>query len=192
MIPPGDLTGCILAGGRATRMGGLLKPLLVVDGATILERQRAVLAPRVGELVIALAGPGPLAEHGLRAVFDVVADAGPLAGMAAGLRASARPWLLVVAGDMPSIAGGVLDLLRAHATPEVDAVVPWVGGFPEPLLALYGRDAAPAIERRLAAGQRSVQGALGDLRVARVDEPALREVDAELASFRNLNRPEQL
>ena len=37
VIPRDDITGCILAGGRATRMGGLLKPLLVVDGATITE-----------------------------------------------------------------------------------------------------------------------------------------------------------
>ncbi len=173
-------------------MGGALKPLLVVDGRTILDRQRAVLAPRVAEIVIAVAGPGPLAEQGLRAVLDAVADAGPLAGIAAGLAASSRPWLLVVAGDMPAIAGGVLDLLLDAAGPDVDAVVPWIRGYPEPLLALYGQAAAPVIARRLASRQRSAQGLLDELRTVALDERAVRAIDPDLASFRNLNHPDQL
>lgn len=198
MLSPDAITGCIVAGGRARRLGGALKPLLVVAGEPILARQRAVLAPRVGELVIAVAGPGPLAEQGVRAVFDAVADAGPLAGLAAGFGASARPWLLAVAGDMPYLAAGVLDALLAAAGPgadaadaaaAVDAVVPRVGGFPEPLCALYGRGAAEVIERHLAAGRRRTQAILDELRVRWLEEPALRAVDPELRTFTNINAP---
>jgi molybdopterin-guanine dinucleotide biosynthesis protein A len=151
-----------------------------------------LLAPRVAEIGIAVAGPGPLIEQGVRAVTDAVADAGPLAGIAAGLAASARPWLLVVAGDMPAINGAVLDLLIGEATAGFDAVVPWIGGYPEPLLALYARTAETRIARRLAAGQRSVQAALSGLRVLAVDEAEVRAVDPDLATFRNLNYPDQL
>lgn len=192
MIAASEVTACILAGGRARRMGGAVKPLLAVDGVRILDRQRALLAPRAAELVISVAGPGPLTEQGVRTVVDAVAEAGPLAGIAAGLAASERPWLLVVAGDMPSIRGEVLDLLLAAATADVDAVVPWIGGFPEPLLALYGRGAAAVIARHLGAGQRSVQAVVRELRVAAIDEVAIRVADSDLVTFRNLNYPDQL
>ena len=189
MIPRDDVTACILAGGRARRLGGALKPLLVVDGDTILARQRAVLAPRAAEIVIAVAGPGPLAEQGLRAVVDAVADAGPLAGLAAGLAASARPWLLAVAGDMPHLAPAVLDALLAGGRADVDAVVPRVRGYPEPLCALYGRGAAPVIARYLTDGRRRTQGILDELRVSWLDEETLRSLDPELRTFTNVNEP---
>ena len=70
-------TALILAGGRATRFGGIAKHALVVDGATILERQRAVLGPRVAEVLIS----GALDVPGLRTVHDVVVGVGPLAGI---------------------------------------------------------------------------------------------------------------
>lgn len=195
MLARDAVTACIVAGGHARRLGGALKPLLVVDGETILARQRTVLAPRAAELVIALAAPGAqqaLAEQGVRAVYDTVADAGPLAGIAAGFAASARPWLLVVAGDMPYLAPAVLDALLAAAAPGLDAVVPRVGGYPEPLCALYGRRAAAVIDARLAAGDRRTQGILDDLQVGWLDEPRLRALDPELRTFTNMNVPAQI
>jgi len=47
-----DVTALILAGGKATRLGGIAKHELVIDGATIFARQVAVLAPRVAELIV--------------------------------------------------------------------------------------------------------------------------------------------
>jgi molybdopterin-guanine dinucleotide biosynthesis protein A len=193
LLPRSSVTACIVAGGRARRLGGALKPLLVIDGQTILARQRAVLEPRAAELVIAIAGPGPLAEQGVRAVFDVLPDAGPLAGLAAGLAASTRPWMLAVAGDMPYLSPAVLDaLLAAAADAPTDAVVPVVNGYPEPLCALYGRAAAPVIARHLAAGSRRTQGILDDLRVTRLDESHLRALDPDLRTFTNVNVPSQV
>lgn len=186
------VTACILAGGRARRLGGALKPLLIIDGATILARQRAVLEPRAAELVIAVAGPGPLTEQGVRAVVDAAADAGPLAGLAAGFAASDRPWLLAVAGDMPHLAPAVLDALLAAAGDDADAVVPRVAGYPEPLCALYGRGAVAVIAAHLTAGRRRTQGILDDLRVVWLDEPVLRTLDPDLRTFTNVNAPEHL
>ena len=192
MIAPADVTACILAGGQARRMGGAAKPLLVVDGATILARQRAVLAPRTAAIVLALAGPGPLAELGLPVVHDRVPGAGPLAGITAAFAASTTPWLLAVAGDMPALSPAVLDLLLACPGPAHDAAAPRLGGLPEPLCALWHRRALPALDARLARGDYKVAAALTALAVAWLDEPAIRAVDPHLASFRNLNRPDEL
>jgi molybdopterin-guanine dinucleotide biosynthesis protein A len=165
---------------------------LQIDGRTILDRQRAVLTPRVAEVIISLAGPGPLAELGLRPVFDERSDAGPLAGVAAAFVASPRPWLLVVAGDMPHLVGAVLDALLAAAGDDVDAVVPRVGGYPEPLCALYGAGAQPVIEAHLARGERRTQSILAALRVAWLEEDVLRGLDPALATFTNVNEPAQV
>ena len=190
-------TALILAGGRATRFGGIAKHALVVDGATILERQRAVLGPRVAEVLIS----GALDVPGLRTVHDVVVGVGPLAGIAAGLAAATTEWLLVVACDMPDLHGGLVDLLLARAgerdgrVAAADAVGLRIGGLPEPLLcALRVAPARAAIDAMLAAGRYKASRLLTDegLRVSWIEEAAVRQVDPELRGLRNINEPADL
>ena len=190
MLRRDEVTACILAGGRARRMGGAVKPLLMVEGVTILARQRAVLAPRAREVIVAIAAPG--AGLGLREVIDPIADAGPLAGVVAALAAIDTPWLLAVAGDMPNLAPAVIDLLLAAASDDVDAVAARLGGWPEPLCALWHRRCHAALAARLDAGTYKVAAALSAQRVAWLDEAAVRAVDPALATFTNVNRPEEL
>lgn len=190
-----DVSALILAGGQATRMGGRDKRTLVVDGRTIFERQVEVLAPRVAEILVSARAP----VAGYRTVRDARPGAGPLAGIAAGLAATATRWLLVVAGDMPWIAGAVIDqLLACAAAPReaaVDAVGIRIGPLPEPLLCvLRVATARPEVERRLATGRYKASELLtGDgLAVTWLDEGALRSVDPELRSLRNVNTPADL
>src|SRR4051812_38952151 len=124
-----DVSALILAGGRATRMGGVAKHELVIGGETIFARQCRVLAPRVAEILVA--APGDVA--GYRTVRDPIEGAGPLAGIAAGLAATRTPWLLVVAGDMPGLSGELIDDLVAVDDAH-DAIGVRAGALPEPLL----------------------------------------------------------
>jgi molybdopterin-guanine dinucleotide biosynthesis protein A len=186
-----DVSALILAGGRATRLGGIDKREVVVEGATIFERQVAVLAPRVSELIVSSTRD----VVGYRTVRDAIEGAGPLAGMAAGLAAARTEWLLVVAGDMPYLSGAVIDLIASRMTADCDAVGIRIGELPEPLLcALRCTICAPVIERRIAAGQRKASRLLtdGDLRVCWIDEPALRAIDPELRALFNVNAPEDV
>lgn len=186
------VTALVLGGGRATRLGGVDKRELVVEGRTIFARQCEVLAPRVAEILVSSPRPVP----GYRTVADAVPGAGPLAGIAAGLAAAATPWLLVVAGDMPFVSGALIDLLLAQADSAApDAVGIRVGELPEPLLCLLGVAAArPVVEARLAAGRLKASRLLtdGELRVAWLTEPALRAVDPDLRSLFNVNEPGDL
>ncbi|MBV8761182.1 MAG: molybdenum cofactor guanylyltransferase [Deltaproteobacteria bacterium] len=184
------VTALILAGGKATRLGGVAKHELVVDGRTIFERQVSVLAPRVQEILVAT--PSEIA--GYRCVRDVLPDVGPLAGIAAGLRAMTTPWLLVVAGDMPHLSGAVLDLALDAASELDQAVAFRLHGLPEPLVCMLSRRAAPAVERRLQVRRNKVAGLLTEerLHVRWIEESAVRAVDPELGSFCNVNEPEDL
>lgn len=188
---PADVSALILAGGKATRLGGVDKRELVVGGRTIFERQREVLEPRVAEILVSSLRELP----GYRTVTDAVPGAGPLAGIAAGLAAAATPWLLVVAGDMPYVTGALVDLVLDTAGEGVDAVGIRVGELPEPLLCLLRVAAArPVVAERLASGRLKASRLLtdGDLRVAWVPEPALRAIDPELRALFNVNEPRDL
>ena len=158
----------MLAGGRATRLGGVDKLALVIDGATILDRLAAVLAPRVAEIVIAT----PRDVTGYRCVRDAPGE-GPLAGIAAGLDACTTAWLVVVAGDMPYLTGALVDRMLATRDATVAAVGVRHAGRPEPLVCALHAASVLAARRWLAAGRFKASGLLVDegLRVAWVDEP---------------------
>ena len=183
---PEAVSALILAGGRATRMGGVDKRSLVIDGRTVFERQREVLGPRGTEIIVSLAA-GSTGGAGERVVYDLVEGAGPLAGIAAGLAAARTPWLLVVAGDMPYITCELVDAMLAARADELDAVGVRAGGLPEPLVCLLRvAPARAAVERLLAAGRYKASGLLteDDLRVA--------WLEAEARVVRNLNTPSDL
>jgi molybdopterin-guanine dinucleotide biosynthesis protein A len=182
------ITALILGGGKATRLGGVDKLAIIIDGRSILERLRGAVAGRVAEIIVA----SPRAIEGLRTVADVVPDAGPLAGIAAGLAVATTPWLLVLAGDMPDVRGEVLDLLTSRVADTADAVGLRLG-MPEPLFCLLRVSAAaPHVTELLAARRYKASLLLDGLRVAWVEEPDLRAVDPELRSLRNINRPDDL
>lgn len=188
---PANTSALILAGGRATRLGGVDKRELVVEGRTIFDRQCEVLRPRVAEIIVS----SPREVPGYRTVADAVPGAGPLAGIAAGLAAATTPWLLVLAGDMPYVSGALIDLVLAGAGDGVDAVGIRIGELPEPLVCLLRAGAArPVVAARLAGGRLKASRLLtdGELRVAWLAEPALRAIDPTLRALFNVNAPEDL
>lgn len=83
----GKPLGVILAGGRATRMGGGDKGLREIAGRPLLSRVIERLAPQVGGLALNANGdPARFAAFGLPVVADEADDfPGPLAGVLAGL-----------------------------------------------------------------------------------------------------------
>jgi molybdopterin-guanine dinucleotide biosynthesis protein A len=177
-----DVAALILAGGKATRFGGIAKHELVIEGRTIFERQLAVLAPRVAEVIVS----APVDVPGFRTVRDA-AGQGPLAGIAAGLAASAQPWLLVLAGDMPFITATIVETLIAARDPELDAVGLLVHALPEPLCCLLHTRTLAAVERRLAAQRYKASGLLTD------EGLAVRWLtDADPTALRNLNSPRDI
>ncbi|RMI35186.1 NTP transferase domain-containing protein [Nocardia stercoris] len=116
----------VLAGGRATRMGGVDKPGLVVGGQSMLESALAAVASCARTVVV---GPRrPELNSAIRQVQEIPAGAGPVAAVASGLRALAdcdfpAGLVVVLAADLPFLTAAAVDDLVAQATASgVDAV----------------------------------------------------------------------
>jgi len=112
--------GLVLAGGLARRMGGGDKPLLEINGETILARALARFRPQCAGLVINANGdPARFTAFGYPVVADSVPDfAGPLAGILAGLDWVAKnapeiEWIATVPGDCPFLPRDLVAKLHA-------------------------------------------------------------------------------
>ena len=181
----------ILAGGRGARLGGVTKPLVVVDGARIIDRQIAVLGPLVDEIVLLANDARPYETLGLRVIADRREGAGPLAGLEAALLATEAEALLLVGGDMPFLSAAALALVLERV-PGADAVVPFAHGRAEPLHARYHRRIVDRVRDRLDRGEREMRRLLDDLDVIAVEEAELRVASPELLTLVNVNTPDDL
>ena len=191
-MEPNDIadrvSALILAGGKSSRMGGVDKTLIEVEGKSLTERVVGVVRPIFREVIVASGVLGKFADlAGVREVADHERGVGPLAGMLAGLEACTTEWAFVVAADMPSLRKSLIRRVVESASPEVLAAAPRHGRFREPLHAVYRREVIAEIERFLDEGGRSVNRLLDRISVAWVD------VDHEdLECFKNVNRPDDL
>jgi molybdopterin-guanine dinucleotide biosynthesis protein A len=121
-IAPDDITGLILAGGRATRMGGVDKGLQSHQGVPLAMFTLLRLQQQVGQVMInANRNLGAYEAMGVPVWPDAQADyPGPLAGMLAGLEHCETGWLLTVPCDTPNFPDDLAARL-ARAAAEADA-----------------------------------------------------------------------
>src|SRR5690606_23092366 len=109
----------ILAGGRASRLGGADKPGLRVGGRTLLEGS-VDAAQRAGAHRTILAGPDRGTPHTLT-VREDPPFGGAVAALAAALPLVGHEWMLLLAADLPRASEAVTLLLeRVNAAPGAD------------------------------------------------------------------------
>ncbi|MBI5918433.1 MAG: molybdenum cofactor guanylyltransferase [Nitrosomonadales bacterium] len=183
-----DCTALILAGGDSRRMGQD-KATLVLDGKSLLARVTGTMQAIFPRLIVSVRQPRVGLE--LPQVCDEVAASGPLAGLVAGLAQADTPWVFAVACDMPFVSPALVvklaDFRAGH-----QAVVPLVGGHPQPLAAFYGVGALATMRNSLASGDLSLRGMLQKLDVCFVEEAELRACDPQLRSFFDLDTPQDV
>ncbi len=201
-------SAAILAGGRATRFGGLDKGAAIVHGRTILDRQLTALTAITDDILYVGAKPPTEYRACLREVADTRPGLGPLAGLEAALGAARDGTVLVVAGDMPFLTAPFLDFLArlvddagtgpagAPATPWVpagfDAAIPRTERGWHPLAAAYRRACHTRVLGRLNAGQLAVHALLDELRVREIDREAIAPFGEPDRLLANVNTPADL
>lgn len=153
------ITGIILAGGRARRMGGIDKGLIPLCGRTMIEHVLDRLAEQVGAVIINAnrnIDTYTAMGHPVRPDSDD-SYAGPLAGMSSGLHAASTPLCMTVPCDSPLVGGDVA--ARLHAALEAagaEIAVAHDGERAHPVVNIMASGLAASIDGFLDAGERKI------------------------------------
>jgi molybdenum cofactor guanylyltransferase len=183
-------SAAILAGGKATRLGGRDKSALVVNGESILTRQLRELRQVTGDVMIVGGNPPRDAIGTTRVIADHLPGRGPLGGLHAALAEALGAAVVVVACDMPHVCAPFLNHLLT-LTCEADIVVPKSNRGYHPLCAAYTRACLEPIATRLKDMRLKMTGLFDDVRVrvvAAEEIGAFGDPDHLLA---NVNTPDE-
>ena len=163
MLEPKDITGLVLAGGRASRMGGIDKGLQNHDGIPLAMHAVLRLQPQVGALMLnANRNLGAYEAMGVPVWPDAAPDfAGPLAGFLVGLERCETSHLVTVPCDSPRVP---LDLVArlAQALESADAEIAMAatrgpdGLQVQPVFCLLRADLLESLTRYTQAGGRKI------------------------------------
>jgi len=184
-LPSSQITLGLLAGGRATRLGGIDKAWIERDGVPQVLRWQRRFAAEVGALLVsANRDHARYRDAGLEVVADrVEGDFGPIAGLDALLAHCRTPWLLTLPVDLVGVNDCLLPTLGAERAPN--------GAFArdddgdQPLVALWNVEAAlPGVTTAIQRHETAIHA----LQV-RLHMPAVRFNGVR---FGNLNTPDDL
>lgn len=195
MVPM--IAGLILAGGRATRMGGADKAQLELAGRPLISHVIDRLRLQLRSLAISANGdPARFGDFALPVLPDPRQDfSGPLAGILAGMAwaRTACPgcrWLLTAPCDAPFLPPDLAQrLLQAIEDEGADLALAASAGRDHPVAGLWPLSLEEALRRALLEeGLRKVGQFAGRYKKAVAEFPSERGIDP----FLNLNTPEDL
>ncbi|HHQ4505934.1 molybdenum cofactor guanylyltransferase MobA [Aeromonas hydrophila] len=181
------VSAVVLAGGRATRMGGADKGWVELAGRPLIDHVLDRLRPQVDEILI----NANRSQARYQALAPVIGDdnpdyLGPLAGMQAGLAAARHDWVLFVPCDGPALPRDLMARFRAALTPQTELVVAHDGDWLQPVVALLHKSLLLSLSAALAEGERKI-----DIWFARHQMAVVSFADQPDA-FINLNSPDEL
>lgn len=191
MIPAGQLTGAVLAGGRSQRMGRD-KATLSFEGRPLWQRQLGVLREAGAESTALVRRPGqtPLGlPEDCLLWHDQWTEVGPIAGLHVALSECRTTQLAVLAVDMPKIDAWWFQWLGSFCGSSVGAMACRPDGFHEPLAAIYPRIALAEATHQIACQEYSLQ-ALAATLVARNHLRSIPLPAGELWRVKNWNTPD--
>lgn len=183
------VTGVILAGGEARRMGRRDKGLLLLAERPMIEYVLSVMQPQVGAVLInANRNHSSYGRYG----FPVVADEysgfnGPLAGMASCMRLVKTEYMATAPCDSPFIpADLVIRLARKLERAGAEISVAHNGERMQPVFSLIRTDLLDSLLQFLARGERKIDKWFAGHRTVMAD------FADEPRTFLNINTPADL
>lgn len=207
-IPKEAITGLLLAGGRSSRMASAFagaaggdKGLLMLGNKPMLAHVMSRLAPQVSAMVINANGdPTRFTPFGLPVVADEIEGfAGPLAGILAGLRWSAKnaphaTHVASVSTDAPFLPADLVARLAEGlaADPGKRIALAASGGELHPVIGLWPVALADDLEAALKAGVRKVLAWTDCHGTISVSFPFLDKDGRRIDPFFNANTPAEL
>ncbi|ACD83026.1 Molybdopterin-guanine dinucleotide biosynthesis protein A [Methylacidiphilum infernorum V4] len=183
-----DIDGVVLCGGKATRMGGIEKGLLLFKEKPLFLYSAEKLSPRVKTLWISA---NRFLEkyrcYGWPVVPDSIKGCGPLGGIYTILKQMSSSLLLSVPCDCPFFEETIdIRLKEKLLSTSAPLVYVWDGKREQYLFALFKKTILAELEKYLMAGERKVGSFYRIVQAARVDMSACPE------RFYNINTVAEL
>jgi len=183
------ISSIILSGGRATRMGGVDKGLVLLQQQPLVKYVISRLTPQVDEILINANREIAQYQHlGYEVLQDETSDfIGPLAGFSLGLKHSKYEYLLTVPCDSPLLPLDLTDRLFAELIKnKAEIAVASSDGDAHPVFCLCKKDVLPNLTSYLLEGGRKVSAWQKSLDYIEVD------FSDNADAFINLNTSEEL
>ena len=184
-----SVTALILAGGRATRMGGADKGLVPFNNKPLIAHVIERLQTQVDEIIIN--ANRELATYrtlGYQVLADEIADfAGPLAGIQLGLKYATSEYLLTAPCDCPLLPANLCEkMLSALDIQHADIAIATSHHKDHPVICLCKKTVLARLNSYLLQGGRKVSVWQKSLRHVYVDFSLTPDV------FSNINTPDEL
>ena len=179
----------ILSGGRATRMNGVDKGLVLLQNKPLIQHVIERLSPQVDEILInANREIAQYAAFGLKVLQDENQDfAGPLAGILLGLKHAKHDLVLSVPCDSPILPLDLVERLHNNMLENrMDIAVASSDGNAHPVFCLMKKSVLPSLVDFLNAGERKVSAWQKSQKYIKVDFSDCAD------AFVNLNTPQDL
>jgi len=175
------MNGCILAGGKNSRMNYKIKALLEYRGETFLERISKVL-DGLDKFIVT---NNKEVSEGIEipTYSDIIKDIGPMGGVYTALKVSSSERCMIVGCDMPFICRKLIGKVTSYEG--YDVVVPRIEGQVELLCAMYSKGCISVIEKLIEKKEYKLTLILERVRVKYVDLSR-----DELEYFININTPD--
>lgn len=185
-------TGVILAGGRNSRFSGRNKALIPVAGKRILDRIHEVFTNLFDKIMLITNDPFQYMAWDFDIATDIFPIRSALTGLHTGLFYVTTPYAFFIGCDIPFLKKDLAEILLANLEPGIDIVIPETSQGFEPLCAIYSKRCLKPIEDHLLRKSFKIERIFQKVRVKKIPENILRSVDPDLASFSNINTPEDL
>jgi len=161
-----NITGIILAGGKSSRMG-TDKGFLKLNDKLFIEHIIEVLTPYVSELII-VSNNSDYDIFKLKRVNDIIENAGPLAGVYSGLKASKAERNIVLSCDIPLINSEVISVLIKEKNSDSEIIQIESNGKTMPLIAIYNKSCETVFNTLLNQGERRLRFAVNQCKVKNI------------------------
>lgn len=192
MMDTKSLTGVILAGGENKRFNGKNKSFATIGGRSIFDRIHDLFKELFDEVILVTNNPLAYLNYDLAMVSDHYDARSSLNGLYSGLFAASNPYAFFVACDTPFVKRELIEFVVGKIEKNKDMVLPQTTPGYEPLFAAYSKMCLKPMAYQLENKLLKIQGLMGRVRVKKIPENKLREIDPELVSFFNVNTPEDL
>ena len=177
-LPPfPDIAAILLAGGASKRMGGENKAFIKINGKTIIEREIEILEPLFDRIIIVNNSFEHYSPSSKKPMFaDLKRGYGSFGGIFTGLNCCSRQYGFVLACDMPFLNQEVISYICLRSLGH-DVTIPRIGGYLEPLHAVYSSRCIPFIEKLMQRGELKIVNLFNEVDVLEIEQHELATID---------------